>query len=354
MITVAASNTSATAIKNVQEYYGLTLQSTADLRTTACCLPASSLYNSEQLKRALSRVHPQVTDRFYGCGSPIPPALEGITVLDLGCGSGRDCYVLSQLVGPAGRVIGVDVTEEQLVVARGCADWHAREFGYANIEFKLGRMEELGSLGIRNGSIDLVVSNCVLNLSADKRAVMEEIFRVLKPGGELYFSDIFADRRLPAALVQDPVLHGECLAGAWYKNDFRRLLASLGCADARIESSRPIHITDPEIAEKIGSASFSSCTVRAFKLESLEDRCEDFGQVAIYRGTLPGYPQTFKLDEAHTFPRGEAVPVCGNTAEMLGATRYAPFFEIIGNKETHYGLFSSIGAGGESSTADCC
>lgn len=323
------------SVAALQTYYGHTLQSSADLRTSACCISEAI---SPLVSRAIARVNDSVKDRFYGCGSPIPPALDGITVLDLGCGTGRDCYVFSQLVGCNGRVIGVDMTEEQIRVAKDTLEWHAQMFGYANVEFKLGRIEDLVALGIADNSVDLVVSNCVLNLSTDKRLVMKEIFRVLKPGGELYFSDIFSDRRIPSSLLHDPVLHGECLAGAWYVEDFRRMLDTLGCADSRTVSCRPVNITDPDIQEKIGFANFTSRTVRAFKLP-LEDRCEDFGQAAVYRGGIAGQIHSFTLDLSHTFPRGKAVAVCGNIADMLSATRYAHYFTIIGGKETHYGLF---------------
>ncbi|RYO75173.1 hypothetical protein DL764_010567 [Monosporascus ibericus] len=325
----------AQGIRTMQEYYGTTLQSSADLRTSACnaAEPPTPL-----VARALARVHDQVKERFYGCGSPFPPALDGITALDLGCGSGRDCYVLSQLVGPGGRVIGVDLTDEQIAVARAHVDWHAKEYGYANVDFKSGQIECLAEIGVEDNSVDLVISNCVLNLSVDKPQAIREIFRVLKPGGELYLSDIFSDRRLPPELSKDPVLRGECLAGAWYWEDFRRTVASVGCMDCRAASRTPVKIQDPDIEEKIGFATFTSCTLRAFKLP-LEDQCEDFGQVAVYSGGLAGHPHSFALDDHHTFPRGKAVPVCGNTADMLSATRYAPYFSVIGEKTTHYGRF---------------
>ncbi|GAU66952.1 methyltransferase [Streptomyces sp. NBRC 110611] len=271
-------------------------------------------------------------------GSPIPAALDGITVLDLGCGSGRDAYVLAQLVGPNGRVIGVDMTDEQLAVARRHQSWHTDRFGYANTEFHQGCIEDLAAVGIADGSIDLVVSNCVVNLSPDKPRVFREIFRVLKPGGELYFSDVFADRRLPATLLDDAELVGECLAGALYTEDFRRLMEHCGCADARTTASAPIALTSPEIERKIGFAAFTSRTVRAFHLP-LEDRCEDYGQTAVYRGTLPGHPHTFDLDDHHHFPTGKPLLVCGNTADMLTATRYAPHFTVTGDKTRHFGLF---------------
>jgi arsenite methyltransferase len=358
-----SSNSSGSSVMDsVRDYYGKVLRSSADLQTSACCTAEAP---PRHVAEALANVHDEVKDRFYGCGSPIPSALEGITVLDLGCGSGRDCYVLSQLVGPEGRVVGVDMTDEQLAVAREHLDYHARKFGYANVEFKQGYIEDLGSIGLADDSVDLVVSNCVLNLSPDKPRVFQEIFRVLKPGGELYFSDIFADRRIPSPLLDDPVLVGECLSGAIYGEDFRRMMARSGCADARVVTDSPLTISNPDIEQKIGFVAFSSRTVRAFKLP-LEDRCEDYGQIAVYRGTLPAHRHAFDLDDHHRFHTGKPMLVCGNTADMLNMTRYVPHFDIIGEKTTHYGLFPcapsdqpQAGAGGSAGpgtgrASGCC
>ncbi|WP_149182563.1 methyltransferase domain-containing protein [Streptomyces sp. TRM49041] len=341
--------------ESVKDYYGKVLASSADLKTSACCTDAAP---PPHIAAALARVHDEVMERFYGCGSPLPPALEGATVLDLGCGSGRDVYVLSQLVGPTGRVIGVDMTEEQLAVARRHQEWHAERFGHANTDFRHGYIEDLAAAGIPDASVDAVVSNCVVNLSPDKPRVLSEIFRVLKPGGELYFSDIFADRRLPAALLDDPVLVGECLAGALYTEDFRRILDRAGCPDARTVAASPVTIGDPDIERKIGFASFTSRTVRAFKLP-LEDRCEDYGQLAVYRGTVPEHPHAFDLDDHHRFPTGKPVLVCGNTADMLGAGRYADHFTVIGDKSRHFGLFpcapsDGAAAPGTGDPSGCC
>jgi arsenite methyltransferase len=318
----------------VKDYYGKVLQSSADLQTSACCTDRPP----QHVVQALLDVHEEVKDRFYGCGSPIPPALDGITVLDLGCGSGRDCYVLSKLVGPHGRVIGVDMTEEQLAVARRHLDYHARRFGYANVTFAQGYIEDLRGVGIADGSVDLVVSNCVLNLSADKARVFREIFRVLRPGGELYFSDVFADRRVPRQLANDPLLVGECLGGALYVEDFRRIMAQAGCADVRTVACAPLRLDNPRIEREIGFIGFSSRTIRAFKVP-LEDRCEDYGQVATYRGTLSEHPHAFDLDDHHRFHTGKPMLVCGNTADMIGMTRYARHFTVVGDKSTHFGLF---------------
>ncbi|GAA2121296.1 methyltransferase domain-containing protein [Streptomyces synnematoformans] len=321
--------------ESVKDYYGKLLQSSADLQTSACCTAQAP---PRHIADALGKVHEEVKDRFYGCGSPLPSSLAGATVLDLGCGSGRDCYVLSQLVGPQGRVIGVDMTDEQLAVARRHLDFHADRFGYANVEFRQGYIEDLAAAGIADDSVDLVVSNCVLNLSPDKPRVFSEILRVLAPGGELYFSDVFADRRIPDRLREDPVLVGECLSGALYIEDFRRIMARAGCADTRVTARSTVALGDPEIERKIGFASFTSLTVRAFKLP-LEDRCEDYGQIAVYLGTVPGLPHGFNLDDHHRFPTAKPAPVCGNTAEMLGRTRYAPHFEITGDRSVHHGPF---------------
>jgi len=319
----------------VQEYYGTVLTSTDDLKTSACCIAEAP---PARVRDALRLVHPEVQARFYGCGSPIPPALEGATVVDLGCGTGRDSYVIAQLVGAEGKVIGVDMTAEQLAVAREHTGWHAERFGFANVEFRQGFIEDLAALGIADESVDLVVSNCVLNLATNKSRVFEEIFRVLKPGGELYFSDVFADRRIPAHLSEDPVLRGECLGGALYVEDFRRMLAQAGCHDARMVTSRPLSIDNPALERQIGSVGFTSKTVRAFKLD-LEDRCEDYGQVAWYLGSIAEAPHRFELDDHHVLETGRPMLVCGNTADMLSRTRYARHFRVQGDKTTHHGLF---------------
>jgi SAM-dependent methyltransferase len=193
-------------------------------------------------------------------------------------------------------------------------------------------------------------------LSPDKPRVFQEIFRVLKPGGELYFSDVFADRRIPENLAQDPLLLGECLGGALYFEDFRRILVKAGCNDYRVAAKVRISLTHEEIGRKIGMIDFYSLTFRAFKLD-LEDRCEDYGQVAYYEGTIPECPHTFTLDNHHSFQAGKPFLVCGNTADMLSKTRFGPHFKIVGKKETHYGLFDcGPGPGSSEGTENqpCC
>lgn len=327
----------ATVSESVQDYYGRVLQSSQDLKTSACCtLDSMPVF----LRTLISDLHPEVVARFYGCGSPLPPALEGCTVLDLGCGSGRDCYLLSRLVGESGQVIGIDMTREQIEVARQHRDWHAKRYGYtrSNVSFREAFIEDLSAAGITDNSIDVVVSNCVVNLSPDKQQVLSEIFRVLKPGGELYFSDVYADRRIPQSLKFEPVLLGECLGGAFYWEDFRRIMHDLGCPDIRVVNENPIILDDADVIAKIGMVKFRSVTIRAFKM-MLEDRCEDYGQIATYNGTIPEHPHAFDLDDHHHFETGRPLRVCGNSYDMIASSRFARHFQLYGDKSTHFGLF---------------
>ena len=325
----------------VQAYYGQELQSSADLKTTACCdadaVPA-------WLKPLLAKLHPEVTSRYYGCGLVCPPLLDGCRILDLGSGSGRDVYLLAQLVGASGEVVGVDMTPEQLAVARRHQAFHAEQFGYANVRFLEGQIEQLGDLDLEPASFDVIVSNCVLNLSTDKPAVLRGAQRLLKPGGEFYFSDVYADRRLPAAVQSDPVLYGECLGGALYWNDFLRMARTAGFSDPRLVSDRPLEITEPALAALVGEARFYSATYRLFNLPELEDACEDHGQAVIYRGSIPQAPGFLEFDKHHSIEAGRVFPVCGNTYRMLQQTRFAPHFSFIGDFDRHYGLFEGCGS----------
>jgi arsenite methyltransferase len=326
----------------VQEYYGKTLQHTGDLQTSACCdisqVPA-------WLKPLLSRIHPEVLERYYGCGLVCPPLLEGCRVLDLGCGSGRDVYALSQLVGPTGEVIGVDMTDEQLAVARRHHQYHRDTVGYDNVKFLHGYIERLAELNLEPGSFDVIVSNCVVNLSPDKDAVLRDVNRLLKAGGEFYFSDVYADRRVPDDVRNDPVLYGECLGGALYWNDFLRLAKKHGFEDPRLTEDRPLDITNPELAARAKGIGFHSATYRLFKMDGLESACEDYGQAVVYRGSIAGNANRFVLDKHHNIETGRVFPVCGNTFRMLHDSRFRAHFDFIGDFSRHYGLFP--GCGGE-------
>lgn len=342
--------------ESVQNYYGKVLESSADLQTNACCSPSDM---PDFVKRVLSNVHDEVLTRYYGCGLVMPLALEGARVLDLGCGAGRDVYALAQLVGPEGEVVGVDMTGEQLDVARSYQDWHARRFGFANTRFHKGFIEQLEELPVEPGSFDVIVSNCVINLATDKEAVLRGAHRLLKPGGEMYFSDVYADRRVPKALAEDEVLYGECLSGALYWNDFLTFAKRAGFDDPRLVSQRELTIENPALEARVAPLRFNSSTYRLFKLEGLESACEDYGQAVIYKGTIEHAPHGFMLDDHHYAESGKVFPVCGNTWKMLAQTRFAEHFDFIGDFETHYGIFE--GCGGESpferddsAAASCC
>ena len=345
-------------LESVQNYYGKVLQHSNDLKTSACC-DVSSM--PDWLKPLLAKLHPQVTERYYGCGLVAPAVLEGARVLDLGSGSGRDCYLLAQLVGSQGQVVGVDMTVEQLAVANAHLQYHAEQFGFANVEFRQGYIENLDALGLSDASFDVIVSNCVINLSPDKDSVLREAYRLLKKGGELYFSDIYADRRLPAALREDELLYGECLGGALYWNDFHHLAKRHGFADPRLVEDRPIAITDPKLAAKLGNTRFYSATYRLFKLDDLEPACEDHGQAVIYHGGIAAAPHTFVLDKHHHIETGKVFPVCGNTYRMLHDSRFAPYFSFIGDFSQHFGIFQGCGsvlpydnANGSANPGACC
>ena len=343
----------------VQRYYGTVLQSSADLKTNACCTEdeVPAFVNS-----VLAEIHDEVLTRYYGCGLVVPEALDDAAVLDLGCGAGRDCYVLSKLVGANGHVVGVDMTPEQLEVARRHRDYHAEQFGFprSNVEFLRGNIEHLEDTGLADGQFDVIVSNCVINLATDKKAVLDQAWRLLKPGGELYFADIYADRRVPAELRNDPILYGECLAGALYWNDFMTLAKAAGFGDPRLVTDRPVAVTDPKLAARLGNIRFFSATYRLFKLSRLEPACEDYGQAVRYLGTAPYAPDRLMLDKHHVFLTGRIHGVCGNTWRMLHDTRLAPYFEFVGDGSVHYGIFEGCGTAlpfattEDSSAAGCC
>jgi SAM-dependent methyltransferase len=346
-------------LENSQHYYGEVLQGSGDLLTDACTMADAP---PPHVLRALANVHPEVKARYYGCGLVAPAAIEGARILDLGSGSGQDAYVLSQLVGEQGEVVGVDATPAQLAVANAHAEWHRERFGYAhsNVRFFEGDIEQLGALDLEPGSFDVIVSNCVINLVADKAAVFGAAHRLLKPGGEMYFSDVYSDRRVPAHLLDDPVLHGECLSGALYWGDFLAHAQRAGFADPRLVKDRPLGIGDPGIASKLDGIRFFSATYRLFKLEGLEPECEDYGQAVVYRGGVLGEERAFVLDKHHVIEAGRAFAICGNSWKMLAETRFAPHFDFIGDFSRHFGVFPGCGGGlpfdvtQEPQVATCC
>jgi SAM-dependent methyltransferase len=327
-----------TTKQNVKEYYGEVLESSTDLKTNACC---TSITYPDHIKKTLNKIHSEVLDKYYGCGLTIPHELKDLNVLDLGSGSGRDCFILSDLVGENGSVVGVDMTPSQLAVAKKNIPFHTEKFGYQkpNVSFLHGEIENLGTLGLEDNYFDLII--------------FSEAYRTLKEGGEMYFSDVYADRRIPEELTKDPVLYGECLSGALYQNDFTTLVKSLGFIDPRIVSKEELLITNKEVEEKVGDIKFYSITYRLFKLSEMETFCEDYGQSVTYQGGALGCGDAFELDEKTLFKKGENTDVCGNTYLMLKNSRFKDHFDFSGDFSNHRGLFKACSRPAPKKTA-CC
>ena len=328
-------------LDHVKDYYGKTLQSSSDLQTDACCTLEAP---PQHIRSILSKIHDDVTSRYYGCGLVAPEELKGLRILDLGSGSGRDVYLLSALVGEDGYVVGVDMTDEQLEVANKHVDYHAEQFGYQkpNVAFYKGYIERLDELPFEDNSFDLIISNCVINLSPDKDAVLKQAYRLLAPGGEMYFSDVYSDRRVPQALVDNELLYGECLSGALYWNDFLSLAKKHGFNDPRLVEDRPLTIENDEIKALLNPIRFYSATYRLFKL-ALEPACEDYGQAVMYKGSLDDSPTEMLLDKGHLFPTNKIMPVCGNSYDMLHKTRFSQHFEFFGDTSKHFGIYEGCG-----------
>jgi arsenite methyltransferase len=218
-----------------------------------------------EMDPALLRVIPQaVLERDYGCGDPVSHVRPGETVLDLGCGGGKVCFIAAQVTGKAGRVIGVDVNDEMLALARSAQPEVAGHLGYANVEFRRGRIEDLrldldGEPLIADSAIDSVISNCVLNLvlPGAKQRMFAEIARVLRPGGRAVISDIVADRDVPGELASDPDLWSGCYSGALREDRFVHAFAAAGLTDVTVIKR------DDGPWETINGVGFRSITVSA-------------------------------------------------------------------------------------------
>ena len=250
--------------ETVKEYYSeVTKKRGGELASSVCSCASSSI--PDEVKKIVSDLPDEIVAKYYGCGSPIPDNIKGCTVLDLGCGTGRDVYVISKLVGAEGKVIGVDMNEDQLEVAERYKAQMEEKWGYSNATFLQGYIEDLASLGIEDGSIDVVISNCVINLSPDKQSVFSEVRRVLREGGVLYFSDMFADRKVTEEINTHPLLLGECLGGALSNDEFKEIMKANGWDDYTVVNSTESPINNPEIEQLIGDIHYYSNTIRAVK-----------------------------------------------------------------------------------------
>ncbi|XP_029466144.1 arsenite methyltransferase isoform X2 [Rhinatrema bivittatum] len=307
-----------------QDYYGVILKKSEDLKTNACVTPASPLPSF--IRDALKDVHKEIASRYYGCGLVVPECLENSWILDLGCGSGRDCYMLSKLVGEKGHVTGIDMTDEQIEVAEKYIGYHMQKFGFQqpNVDFVHGYIEKLGDAGLKDNTYDIIISNCVVNLAPDKKTVLEEAYRVLKDGGEMYFSDVYANVDLPDEVRKHQVLWAECLGGAIWWKDLVKIAKEVGFS-IRLVSARLVTVNNVELESILGDHRFVSATFRLFKIRNSSTKGK---YQAIYNGGITGHKEELHFDANFTFKEGEVVEVDEETASILKKSRFAEEFLI--------------------------
>jgi arsenite methyltransferase len=295
----------------------------------------------------------EILDKDYGCGDPSAFARPGDIVLDLGSGGGKICYIAAQIVGAEGRVIGVDMNDDMLDLARRHQPDMARAIGYDNVSFYKGRIQDLGldrdaleqwlqkhpiadaaSLEryeaqvaamrrstplVADAAVDLVLSNCVLNLVSDseKTKLFGEIFRVLRRGGHAAISDIVADEPVPDHLKADPELWSGCISGAMEESAFLQAFVDAGFYGVQLSKRDPLPWRTVEGIE------FRSVTLTAWK--GVQGDCWDYNEAVIYRGPF----REARDDDGHVFRRGARVAVCRKTFEILTREPYAQYFEAV-------------------------
>jgi arsenite methyltransferase len=316
-------------------------------RADKLCCPVE--YESEYLKL----IPREVIERDYGCGDPSRYLHEGETILDLGSGTGKICFIAAQIVGPGGKVIGVDMTNEMLEVARRNAPIVAQRIGYANVEFRKGRIQDLAldlelldrklkdspitdaasflaadELAeelrmkrplIASDSIDVVVSSCVLNLvePKSKPQLFDEIFRVLKKGGRAVISDIVSDEEVPEEMQNDPELWSGCISGAFTEDGFLAAFEKAGFYGIQILKR------DVNPWRTVQGIEFRSVTVEAFK--GKQGECFERNQAVIYRGPF----KEVLDDDNHRMERGKRYAVCDKTYNLYKKAPYREFFEFV-------------------------
>ena len=263
----------------------------------------------------IAHIPTEVLDRFYGCGSPMSLAnvTSGETVVDLGSGAGIDCFIAAKKVGPAGRVIGVDMTDAMLKVAREHQALVAQRLGYDVVEFRKGFLEQIP---VEDKTVGLITSNCVINLSPDKLAVFREMWRILQDHGRVVIADIVSDRLVPPGLQTNRQLWGECIVGALSEEQFVAKLEQAGFYG--------IALLKKVYWKSVDGYDFYAVTVQGQKFEKTAG-CTYIGQQAVYRGPFKAVVD----EEGHLFPRNEAIEVCTDTAAKLSAPPYAGIFTVI-------------------------
>ena len=324
----------------------------AQAREEALCCPV------EYAADFLSIIPDEIIERDYGCGDPTPHAREGETVLDLGSGGGKLCYILAQVVGERGRVIGVDCNREMLALARKYQQQVADRLGFSNVDFRYGLIQDLqldldllgrelaqhpvhdpaSWLVLRNmeerlrreqpliadNSVDCVVSNCVLNLvrQQDRRQLFAEIFRVLRTGGRAAISDIVSDEEVPPGLQEDPELWSGCISGAFREDKFLAAFEEAGFHGIEIFKRQ----RDPW--RTVEGIEFRSVTVVAHK--GKQGPCLERNQAVIYRGPF----KCVQDDDGHVYQRGARMAVCDKTFHLLQRPPYSGMFDTIEPRES--------------------
>lgn len=308
--------------------------------------------------RYLKIIPEEVIAKDYGCGDPSKWLQPGETVLDLGSGTGKIAFIAAQVVGPEGHIIGVDMTDDMLEVARRNTPIVVEKLGYANVSFRKGRIQDLAldldllqselekkppaALSdyvfieeqaeqlrrekplVSSDSVDVVVSNCVLNLvdAHQKPKLFAEIFRVLKKGGRAVISDIVSDEPVPEHLQNDPELWSGCVSGALTEHEFLRSFQNAGFHGIELVKFE----THPW--RTVEGIEFRAVTVRAYK--GKEGPCYEHNQAVIYQGPF----LSVEDDDGHRFPRGERIAVCDKTFRLLQSAPYAGLFSFLEPRET--------------------
>jgi len=348
METLNGANSHATDLEAaVLQRYGNAAQ-----QVEAClCLPVS--YDS-----ALLKVIPdEIIEKDYGCGDPSRYIQPGETVLDLGSGSGKACYIIAQIVGATGKVIGVDFNPPMLELARKYQKSVGDKLGYHNVEFSRGKIQDLQTnLDLVDGylqanpvrsvadlaklnefeaklrqeqpliadeSIDVIVSNCVLNLvrPEDKRQLFAEMYRVLKRGGRIAISDIVSDEAVPEHLAKDADLWSACVSGSFQEEDFLRAFEAAKFHGIQIEELRT------EAYQTVEGIEFRAITVTAYK--GKEGPCIERNHAVIYRGP---WKQVVD-DDGHTLERGARMAVCDKTFKLYSQAPYMGQFILVPPRE---------------------
>jgi ubiquinone/menaquinone biosynthesis C-methylase UbiE len=323
----------------------------AQSRESTLCCPVE--YNREYLKI----IPAEILERDYGCGDPSAHLLPGETVLDLGSGGGKICYIAAQVVGPSGRVIGVDMNDDMLALARKHQAPVGDALGFHNVEFRKGRIQDLAldlerleaelkrhpiasvesflaaeTLAdelrvtaplVATDSVDVVVSNCVLNLVEPraKSQLFGEIFRVLKKGGRAVISDIVSDEPVPGGMQSDPELWSGCISGALTEMGFLDAFERAGFYGIEILKR------DPDPWRTVQGIEFRSATVRAFK--GKQGECFERKQAVIYKGPFKAVLD----DDGHRMERGQRYAVCDKTYQLFQKAPYRDYFEFVDPRE---------------------